>query len=110
MYTPWVGFAATDKNHYACGIMVAFSGQNRDPIPLMDELSHSRPHQSAVQVGMRYAKQVFVFTDSPGEIDGRIRNKNGIRVLPTSALPAPVFAKMQEFDIVSHRYDNRRGD
>ena len=109
-YTPWVGFAATDKNHYTCGIMVAFSGQDLDPIPLMDELSHSRPLQSAVQVGMRYAKQVFVFTDSPGEIEERIRNKNKIRVLPTSALPPPVFAKMQEFDIVSHRYDNRRGD
>lgn len=109
-YTPWVGFAETDKNHYSCGIMVAFSGQNLDPIPLMDELSRSRPLRSAVQVAMRYAKQVFVFTDIPWEIEERIQKKNGVRILPTRALPSPVFSKMQEFDIVCNRYDNRRGD
>ena len=107
---PWVGFAAAYKNHYRCGVMVTFCGQSIDPVPLMDELIQSRPLQSAVQIGIRHAKQVFVFTDSPGEIEGTFPNERGIRVLPTGALPAPVFTKMHEFDIVCNRYDNRRGD
>ena len=107
---PWVGFAATDKNHYSCGVMVAFAGQNLDPVPLMDELRYSHPLESAVHMGMQHAQQVFVFTDSPEEINGKFPHKKSVRVLPTSAIPALVFTKMHEFDIECNRYDNRRGD
>jgi hypothetical protein len=107
---PWVGLAVTADNHYACGVMVVFAGLTKDPIPLMDELSYLRPLESAVNVGLHYAKQVFVFTDSRGEIEGKFPGKKGIRILPTSAIQPDIFAKMQVFDIVCNRYDNRRGD
>lgn len=107
---PWVGFASSENNHYTCGLMLAFAGPTDDPIPMMDELSYSRPLQSAVQVAMKYAKQVFVFTDSPGEIESKSSEKRSMRILPTRAIPPEILRKAHEFDITCHRYDNRRGD
>jgi hypothetical protein len=96
--------------HYVCGVMVALAGVRRDPIPLMGEFSYSRPLESAVDIGVRYAKKVFVFTDLPEEIKGKYQGNKDIRILPTSAVPPHMFKKMQEFDIICNRYDNRRGD
>jgi hypothetical protein len=107
---PWVGLASSNNNHYTCGMMLAFAGINKDPIPMMDEISYSYPLESAVATGIRHAKQVFVFTDLPNEIQGKFPDKKNIRVLPTSAIPAPIFKKMYEFDIEYKRYDNYRGD
>jgi hypothetical protein len=104
---PWVGLASSENNHYTCGVMVAFSGVNKDPIPMMNEISYSQPLESAVALGLRYAKQVFVFTDFPEEIDGKFPDKKNIRILPTATIPGPVFKKMHEFDIVS-TYNSKR--
>jgi hypothetical protein len=104
---PWVGLASSENNHYICGLMVAFFGVNKDPIPMMNEISYSNPLESAVAVGLRYAKHLFVFTDFPEEINGKFSDKKNIRILPTATIPAPVFKKMHEFDIVS-TYNSKR--
>jgi hypothetical protein len=107
---PWVGLASSNNNHYTCGMMLAFAGINKDPIPMMDEISYSNPLESAVATGIRHAKQVFVFTDFPSELEGKFPDKKNIRILQTSAIPAQIFKKMHEFDIEYKRYDNCRGD
>jgi hypothetical protein len=107
---PWVGLSSYSGKHYINGVMVAFAGVNDDPIPMMDELSYSRPLQSAVKLGMKYARQVFVFTDSPEETGISDTNKKRVKVLPCSAIPPVIYEKMREFDIAYYRYDDKRGD
>jgi hypothetical protein len=107
---PGVSLAAYTGKHYTIGIMVTFVGVKDDPIPMMDELSYSKPLESAVQLGMKYAKQVFVFSDTPGEIPMTSQDKKRIKVLPCAAIPPVIYEKMREFDIDYYRSDNKRGD
>ena len=106
----WVGLSSFYDKHYINGVMVAFAGVNDDPIPMMDELSYSRPLESAVKIGKKYAKQVFVFTNSPEEIAMSISDKKHVQVLPCTAIPPVIYEKMREFDISHYRYDDKRGD
>lgn len=107
---PGVSLAAYEGKHYTLGIMVTFVGIKDDPIPMMDELSYSYPLESAVKLGTKYAKQVFVFTDSPDEITGTYSDKKRVKVLPCAAIPAVIYEKMREFDIDYYRTDDKRGD
>ena len=106
----WVGLSSYNGKHYINGVMVAFAGVTDDPIPMMDELNYSRPLESAVNIGKKYAKQVFVFTDSPEEVVMTAPDKKCVQVLPCSAIPAAIYEKMREFDISHYRYDDKRGD
>ena len=107
---PGVSLAAYEGKHYTLGIMVTFVGVKDDPIPMMDELSYSYPLESAVRLGTKYAKQVFVFTDSPEEIAMTVRDKKRVKVLPCAAIPPVIYEKMREFDIDYYRTDDKRGD
>jgi len=107
---PWVGLVASQHYHYITGVMVAFAGVKDDPIPMMDELSYSRPLESAVKLGTKYAKQVFVFTDSPEEIVMSVPEKKRVKVLPCAAIPPVIYEKLREFDIEYWRSDDKRGD
>jgi hypothetical protein len=90
--------------------MVAFVGIKDDPIPMMNELSYSRPLESAVNLGAKYARQVFVFTDTPKEILLAEPDKKRVKVLPCAAIPPVIYEKMREFDIDYYRSDDKRGD
>ncbi len=107
---PGVSLAAYSGKHYTIGIMVAFVGIKDDPIPMMSELSYSRPLESAVNLGVKYAKQVFAFSDTPGEIRLADPDKKRVKVLPCAAIPPVIYEKMREFDIDYYRSDDKRGD
>jgi hypothetical protein len=106
----WVGLSSYNDKHYINGVMVAFVGVKDDPIPMMDDLSSSRPLESAVNLGKKYAKQVFVFTEAPEEIAMKGPDKKRVQVLPCTAIPPVIYEKMREFDISHYRYDDKRGD
>ena len=103
-----VSLATHEGNHYTIGVMVTFVGIKDDPIPMMDELSYSHPLESAVKLGTKYAKQVFVFSDTPWEITKV--DKKHVKVLPCAAIPPVIYEKMREFDIDYYRSDDKRGD
>jgi hypothetical protein len=109
-YYPGVSLAAQEGKHYTIGVMVTFVGVNDDPIPMMYELSYSNPLESAVRLGTKYAKQVFVFTDSHEEVRQTVPDKKRVKVLPCAAIPPAIYEKMREFDIDYYRSDDKRGD
>jgi hypothetical protein len=90
--------------------MVAFAGLKKDPIPIMDELSYSRPLESAVLLGIKYSKQVFVFTDYPKEITADIADLKRVKIFPCSIIPPVIYEKMRSFDILCWRNDDKKGD
>jgi hypothetical protein len=90
--------------------MVAFAGVNKDSIPMMDDLNYSHPLESAVKLGIKHAKQVFVFTDSHEAAGLAGKDKKRVQVLPCAAIPPVIYEKMREFDIAYYRHDDKRGD
>ena len=107
---PWVGLACETNLHYITGIMVAFSRLDRSPTEIMGYLNRSDPLASAVNLGLKHADFVFAITDAADEITGRVRDRHRVKIMPCSALPPHIYAKMREFDLECWRQDNRRGD
>ena len=107
---PWVGLSSYSGKHYVNGVMVAFAGVNKDSIPMMDDLNYSHPLESAVKLGIKHAKQVFVFTDSHEAAGLAGKDKKRVQVLPCAAIPPVIYEKMREFDIAYYRHDDKRGD
>ncbi|MCK9592364.1 MAG: hypothetical protein M0Q91_10200 [Methanoregula sp.] len=105
-----VGLSSYNGKHYINGMIVAFVGIPDDPIPMMDDLSYSRPLESAVNLGIKHAKQVFVFTDSHEDVSIANSDKKRVQVFPCSAIPPAIYEKMREFDIAYFRHENKRGD
>jgi hypothetical protein len=109
-YYAWIGFACSRGYHYDAGIMVGFSGLGFSPTLIFDRLDRSNPLASSVGTALKYAKNVFVFTDAPQEIVCRQRDLSRLKVLPFGTLPRHVSEKMMSFDIVGYRHDDRPGD
>jgi len=109
-YYPWIGLAWSKGNHFDAAVMVAFSKLAVPSTQIFCDIRSSDPLKSAVEAGLKHTKTVFVFTDSPQELNGIEAGPDRIKVLPTRTIPYSVFEKMSQFDIACMRYDNKRGD
>jgi len=109
-YYPWIGVAWSKGNHYENAILVAFSKLALPSTQIFCNVKKTQPLKTAVEEGLKHTKTVFVFTDSPHELNDVEAGSDRIKVLPTSMIPYSVFEKMSTFDIAYMRYDNKRGD
>jgi hypothetical protein len=109
-YYPWIGVAWSKGNHYDNAVLVAFSKLSVPSTQIFCNVRPTQPLKTAVEEGLKHTKTVFVFTDSPQELDEVEAGSDRIKVLPTSTIPYSVFEKMSTFDIAYMRYDNKRGD
>jgi len=107
---PWVGVTRCTGRHYDSTVMVAFNRLDCPPTQIFNGLMARQPLTSAVQLATRYAKYAFIFTDNPQELEDVPIDPGRAKILPRGAIPAAVLRKMAQFDIVSCRYDDRRGD
>ncbi len=107
---PWIGTARHVGNHYVAKVMMAFMSLPFSPTKIYEKISYSDPLPSAVNLGMRHAKRVVVFTDRPYDLRTNRRQKQRLDVYPLQALPVKIREKMKTFDIVGYRYDDKPGD
>ena len=107
---PWIGTTLHAGNHYSSNVMVAFMSLPFSPTKIFDQISYSNPLVSSVRLGMKYAKQVFVFSDNAKELQNTHYPPDRLKVYPMEALPQTTRDKMRTFDIVGYRYDDRPGD
>ena len=107
---PWIGTALHTGYHYNTKVMVAFMSLPFSPTKIYDNISYSNPLVSSVDVGLKYAKQVFVFSDNAGELDNPHYPRDRLKIFPLEVLPKTIQDKMRTFDIVGYRYDDRPGD
>jgi len=80
------------------------------PTKIFDKISYSNPLVSSVNLGMKYSKQVFVFSDHAGELQNPHYPRDRLKIYPLKVLPKTIQDKMRTFDIVGYRYNDRPGD
>lgn len=107
---PWIGTTHHAGNHYSSKVMVAFMSLPFSPTKIYDKISISNPLVSSVHLGMRYAKQVVVFSDNAEELHNSHYPHDRLTVYPPEVLPRTLWDNMRTFDIVGYRYDDRPGD
>ncbi len=107
---PWIGTTLHARYHYISKVMVAFMSLPFSPTKIYDQISYSNPLVSSVNTGLKYSKQVFVFSDHSGELDNPNYPRDRLKVYPLKVLPKTIQDKMRTFDIVGYRYNDRPGD
>ncbi len=109
-YYAWIGLTQSSRYHYDSGVMVGFSNLGFSPTLIFTNLDSSKPLMSSVGIALKYAKNVFVFTDVPQEIVCRQRDLSRLKILSFGTIPRHVSEKMRSFDIIGYRHDDRPGD
>jgi hypothetical protein len=107
---PWVGVTLHAGNHYSSKLMMAFMSLPFSPTKIYDKISYSNPLVSSIDLGMKYAKLVFVFSNNAGELKRNHYPHDRLKVYPLKVLPKTIQEKMRSFDIVGYRYNDRPGD
>ncbi len=107
---PWIGVALHAGHHYSSRVMMAFLNLPFSPTKIYDKISYSRPLVSSVELGLKYAKQVFVFSDNAQELQNTRYPRDRLKAYPLEVLPPAIRDKMKSFDIVGYRHDDRPGD
>jgi len=98
-YYPWIGLARSKGNHNDTSVMVAFTKLLISPDLIFSGIQKSDPLKSAVKIGLKHARNVFVFTDSSKELVGLNVGPDRLKILPTGIIPRSIFEKMSQFDI-----------
>lgn len=107
---PWIGTALHAGNHYVSKVMMAFSSLPFSPTKIYGKVHYTDPLPSAADLGLKYAKNVVIFTDRPEELPAGRRQGRRLKAYPMKALPPHMQEKMRTFDIVGYRSDDRPGD
>jgi hypothetical protein len=107
---PWIGITLHKGNHYTSKIMVAFTCLPFSPTKIFENISRLNPLTSSVSLALKYAREVFVFSNRNGELKGQKNPGGRVHAYSMNVLPEQVREKMQTFEIVGYRYDDRPGD